>query len=70
MKQGAIVLLLMMALLLGGCGSTPTSVQSGAGGIWLAELTGGAGQASGLSFITQFTLNGNSTLKYPELSIP
>jgi hypothetical protein len=62
MKQGAIVLLLTMALMLGGCGSTPTSVQTGAGGIWLAELTGGSGQASGFSFITDFTLNGNSTL--------
>ncbi|MGB6481768.1 MAG: hypothetical protein WBF15_21970 [Candidatus Sulfotelmatobacter sp.] len=62
MKQVAILLLLAMLLMLGGCGSTPTSVQSGAGGIWLAELTGGSGQASGLSFITDFTLNGNSTL--------
>ncbi|MGA9545071.1 MAG: hypothetical protein WBQ85_15960 [Candidatus Sulfotelmatobacter sp.] len=62
MKQVAILLLLTMALMLGGCGSTPTSVQSGAGGIWLAELTGGTGEASGFSFITQFTLNGNSTL--------
>jgi len=62
MKQAAILLLLAMALMLGGCGSTPTSVQTGAGGIWLAELTGGTGEASGFSFITQFTLNGNSTL--------
>jgi hypothetical protein len=62
MKQVAILLLLAMALMLGGCGSTPTSVQTGAGGIWLAELTGGTGEASGLSFITDFTLNGNSTL--------
>ncbi|MFZ0954619.1 MAG: hypothetical protein WAN17_20290 [Candidatus Sulfotelmatobacter sp.] len=62
MKQGAILLLLMMTVMLGGCGSTPTSVQTGAGGIWLAELTGGTGQASGLSFITDFTVNGNSTL--------
>jgi hypothetical protein len=61
MKQG-VILLLLMTLLLGGCGSTPTSVQSGAGGIWLAELTGGSGEASGFSFITQFTLNGNATL--------
>ncbi len=62
MKQGAILLLLMMTVMLGGCGSTPTLVQTGAGGIWLAELTGGTGQASGLSFITDFTVNGNSTL--------
>jgi hypothetical protein len=61
MKQG-VILLLMMTLALGGCGSTPTSVQTGAGGIWLAELSGGSGEASGLSFITQFTLNGNATL--------
>ncbi|MFZ0297021.1 MAG: hypothetical protein WAM13_01600 [Candidatus Sulfotelmatobacter sp.] len=62
MKHVAILVLLMMTLMLGGCGSTPTSVQTGAGGIWLAELTGGTGEASGFSFITDFTLNGNSTL--------
>jgi|SRR5580698_352397 hypothetical protein len=61
MKQG-VILLLLMTLLLGGCGSTPNSVQTGAGGIWLAELTGGSGEASGFSFITQFTLNGDGTL--------
>jgi hypothetical protein len=62
MKQVAILLLLAMTLMVGGCGSTPTSVQTGAGGIWLAELSGGTGEASGFSFITQFTLNGNATL--------
>jgi hypothetical protein len=62
MKQGAILLLLAMALMLGGCGSNQASVQKGASGIWLAELTGGTGEASGFSFITDFTINGNSTL--------
>ncbi len=62
MKQGAILLLLAMGLMLGGCGSNQASVQKGASGIWLAELTGGTGEASGFSFITDFTINGNSTL--------
>jgi|SRR5271170_1456241 len=62
MKQCAILLLLAMTLMLGGCGSNPASVQKGASGIWLAELTGGTGKASGFSFITEFTVNGNATL--------
>src|SRR5580700_11197120 len=62
MKQGAILLLLAMGLMLGGCGNNQASVQKGASGIWLAELTGGTGEASGFSFITDFTINGNSTL--------
>ena len=60
MKEVAILLLL--ALMLSGCGSSANTVQAGAGGIWLAQLYGGTGLGSGLSFITQFTVNSNSTL--------
>jgi len=59
MKQVAI--LLLMALMLDGCSSTRT-LQSTTSGIFQAEMFGGVGDASGFSFITQFTLNGNDSL--------
>jgi hypothetical protein len=58
MKEVAI--LLLMALLLNGCGSSTRTVQTGAGGIWQAALYGGVGSASGFSFITEFTVNGTT----------
>jgi hypothetical protein len=57
MKQVAI--LLSLVLMLGGCSNT-NSVQAGVGGIWSAALTGGDGEASGFSFVAQFTLSGSS----------
>jgi len=60
MKEVAILLLL--ALLLNGCGSSRPTVQGGAGGIWQAELFGGSGSASGFSFITEFTVNQSGPL--------
>jgi PBP1b-binding outer membrane lipoprotein LpoB len=60
MKQ--VALLLLAALMLNGCGSNPPTVQSTAGGVWQAELLGGSGDDSGYSFITEFTLNSDSTL--------
>jgi hypothetical protein len=60
MKEVAILLLLV--LLLNGCGSNPT-LQSTTGGIWEAELTGGASGASSPSFITEFTVNSDGTLQ-------
>ena len=59
MKEVAIFLLL--ALMLNGCSSSP-SVQAAASGGWQAELSGGAGPASGLSFVTQFSVGGNGAL--------
>lgn len=59
MKQVAI--LLLMALMLDGCSSTRT-LQSTTSGIFQAVMFGGVGDASGFSFITQFTLNGNDSL--------
>jgi hypothetical protein len=64
MKQ--FVLALLVALSLGGCSSETLTqqAQTAAGGVWNAELLGGAGEASGFSFITEFTLNvsGNGSL--------
>ncbi|MCU1301486.1 MAG: hypothetical protein JWQ87_1770 [Candidatus Sulfotelmatobacter sp.] len=61
MKEVATMLLL--ALLLTGCGSssktTTTAVPTG---VWSADLPGGTGPASGFSFTTQFTVNGNGSL--------
>lgn len=57
MKEVAILLLL--TVMLSGCGTTP-SVQAGVGGIWAAVLVGGEGQASGFSFNTQFTVSGSA----------
>jgi hypothetical protein len=62
MKEVAILLLL--ALMLTGCGNSdnPPNVQQASGGTWESEMLGGDGTASGLSFITQFTVGGNGAL--------
>ena len=56
MKEVAI--LLVVALLLNGCGTTTTATQTAASGLWSATLLGGEGEASGFSFTTQFTVSG------------
>jgi hypothetical protein len=61
MKEVAI--LLLVALMLNGCSSSSTpTAQTAAGGVWAADLPGGSGEASGFSFTTQFTVNGDGTL--------
>ena len=60
MKEVAI--LLLVTLMLNGCSSTTTTTQTAAGGVWSADLPGGTGEASGFSFTTQFTVNGNGSL--------
>jgi hypothetical protein len=61
MKEVAI--LLAVALVLNGCGSSSTqTAQNAASGIWSADLQGGTGDASGFSFTTQFTVNGDGSL--------
>src|SRR5258708_8058411 len=66
MKEVAVLLLvalLLVALMLNGCGSSSTpTTQKAASGIWSAALQGGTGDASGFSFTTQFTVNGNGSL--------
>src|SRR6202044_591125 len=57
MKEVAI--LLLVALLLNGCGTRSTATQTAAGGIWQAQLLGGEGQASGFSFVTSFSVGGS-----------
>jgi hypothetical protein len=59
MKRVAI--LLLMALMLDGCSSTRT-LQSTTSGIFQVVMFGGVGEASGFSFITQFTLNSDNSL--------
>jgi hypothetical protein len=51
-----VAILLLVALMLNGCGSTTPTVQSASGGIWQSAMLGGDGTASGFSFITQFTV--------------
>jgi hypothetical protein len=60
MKQ--VALLLLVALLLNGCSGSNSPVQQASGSVWQAQLSGGTGSASGLSFITQFTINGGGSL--------
>jgi hypothetical protein len=59
MKRIAILLL---ALLISGCGSGRPTAQSASGGLWQAQLSGGEGSASGFSFNTQFTVNSDDSL--------
>lgn len=56
-----VATLLLVALMLG-CGSSTPTTQTAASGVWSADLPGGTGPASGLSFTTQFTVNGDGTL--------
>lgn len=62
MKEVAILLLL--ALTLNGCSNSnsTTTAQTASNGTWQAKLSGGAGEASGFSFNTQFTLNSDGSL--------
>ena len=62
MKEVAV--LLLVALVLNGCGSSSktTTTQKTATGVWSADLPGGSGEASGFSFTTQFTINGDGSL--------
>lgn len=65
MKVVAVVLLLALTMV-SGCGGSNTrtvaTAQLAASGGWSAQLLGGAGEASGLSFTTQFTVNGDGSL--------
>ncbi len=59
MKEVAILLLAVLTL--NGCGSNPTFTQTAASGLWQAQMQGGE-TFSGLSFITQFTVNPDGSL--------
>jgi len=57
-----VAILLLITLPIGGCGNGKPTAQSAAGGLWQAQLLGGAGNSSGFSFNTQFTVGGNGAL--------
>jgi hypothetical protein len=62
MKEVAILLLL--ALMLNGCGTTTPNAQAAASGGWEAQMSGGVGTSSGFSFIAQFTVGDNGALSF------
>ncbi len=57
MKEVGI--LLLVALLLTGCGNNSTNTQTAAGGTWASTMVGGVGLASGFSFTTSFSVSGS-----------
>ncbi len=61
MKKVALLLLLALTMV-NGCSSNTITAQTAASGGWGAQLLGGAGQASGFSFTSQFTVNGDGSL--------
>jgi len=54
--------LLLLTLGIAGCGSTPTTVTTGTGELWQSAMSGGIGDSSGFSFITEFTVASNGAL--------
>jgi hypothetical protein len=68
MKEFAVLLLL--ALLLNGCGDNHVAnPQVAAGGVWQSEMLGGDGAASGLSFIAQFTVANNGAMNFTSFQL-
>jgi|SRR5271165_3290928 len=63
--KAVVILVLVAVMMLNGCGGSSATVQAASGTVWQAQLTGGSGAASGLSFITTFTINGNGSLTIP-----
>jgi hypothetical protein len=63
MRAFAILLVLAFVLWTSGCSSSSApNAQNDAGGVWQANLTGGNGTSSGLSFIAQFTVGSGGAL--------
>ncbi len=57
-----VPILLLLAMLVNGCGSGRPTAQSATGGLWQAQLSNGIGNSSGFSFNTQFTVGSNGDL--------
>jgi hypothetical protein len=73
MKKFAVLVLLACELAVGGCGSTTTSASNAravTSGLWQSVMAGGSGVASGpeLSFIMNFTVNGDGSLSVSQFS--
>jgi hypothetical protein len=69
MRKLAIFGLLALSLTVLGCGSSSTTTaQTTTSGFWQAQLTGGAGEASALDFVTNFTVNGDGSLAVSSFS--
>ena len=68
MKKIAILSLMVLALVLSGCGSDQSTAAADTSGAWQAVLTGGAGEASVLSFNTTFSVNNDGTLSVTNLA--
>jgi hypothetical protein len=58
----AVAILVLLTVMLSGCGSNTAAVQQTSGAIWQAQLSGGEGSDSGLSFNTQFVINTDGSL--------
>ena len=68
MKEFAVLLLL--ALMLNGCGDNHVpNPQVAAGGVWQSEMEGGDGIGSGLSFIAQFTVANNGAMNFTSFQL-
>jgi hypothetical protein len=68
MKKFAILGLMAMALVLSSCGNDQTAAAADTSGNWQAVLTGGAGEASVLSFNTSFSVNNDGSLSVSNLA--
>lgn len=70
MNKLALTILLSLVVMSGGCGSSSTTntAPTTASGTWSADLVGGAGAASAISFVTQFTVNANGSLSVTTLT--
>jgi hypothetical protein len=62
MKKLFVVVFLALELIVTGCGNGTATAATTASGTWQAVLTGGAAEASALSFITKFSVNGDGSL--------
>ena len=68
MKKLAILGLIALLLTVVGRGSSTTAAAADTSGTWQAVLTGGAGEASALSFNTKFSVNNDGSLNVSAFS--